>query len=652
MDHSTPRLPGSGAGAPNGERRRRVRQKLHTPVYASFNGPHAGMVVDLSELLDLHEEGFAVQTSERLEMNRAVSVCLDLPETKNFIHGSGQVIWSDDAGRGGIRFSELPESSQQALKEWLFANLLIACSNHAARTEQLAVRQHDDARHGAVDDGRGEERIAEAGPLSEDRRVVPISSRSANLASVEAVRRETRESAGDIDAMLQLITEYALNLTGASGAALALLTGDQMICRARSGEPSPPLGAPVDTRHGISGECVRSGLLVSCADTTSDLRVDSEVCRSLGLGSLMAAPIVSDFRVVGLLEIFSPYARRFTKAHETVLYQLVEMIPKIQGDRTQRERADVEKYQTTGPDTVSAESQLPARELNLTEAGSVAPFSAGFDSTHPSSANLDLTNSDSTDSGSTNSGSLDAGSIEAIREVLRQHMPEVFEQVPAPEQVAAERVPEPVPEAAPAAPSRLLYRALLGLAIAVVAMVLGYLVGPLMEKRWADASPTSEQPLAGTVKAVEAASRIGGENVPDRGSSTQRLQAKSLADLQSLADEGGPDAQWEMGVRYHNGEDVPRDDAQAMRWFQRAGEQGNLSAQVALGAYYWAGRGVRQDLPKAYFWSAIALAQGDENSKARLEGLASQMTRAQVAAARQQAEVWIRQHNSAKSASN
>jgi hypothetical protein len=231
-------------------------------------------------------------------------------------------------------------------------------------------------------------------------------------------------------------------------------------------------------------------------------------------------------------------------------------------------------------------------------------------------------------------------------------MPEVFEQVPAPEQVAAERVPEPVPEAAPAAPSRLLYRALLGLAIAVVAMVLGYLVGPLMEKRWADASPTSEQPLAGTVKAVEAASRIGGENVPDRGSSTQRLQAKSLADLQSLADEGGPDAQWEMGVRYHNGEDVPRDDAQAMRWFQRAGEQGNLSAQVALGAYYWAGRGVRQDLPKAYFWSAIALAQGDENSKARLEGLASQMTRAQVAAARQQAEVWIRQHNSAKSASN
>jgi hypothetical protein len=55
-------------------------------------------------------------------------------------------------------------------------------------------------------------------------------------------------------------------------------------------------------------------------------------------------------------------------------------------------------------------------------------------------------------------------------------------------------------------------------------------------------------------------------------------------------------------------------------------------------------------LSKAYFWSAIALAQGDKSSKSRLEGLASQMTHAQVSAARQQAEVWIRQRNSAKPA--
>ena len=90
-----------------------------------------------------------------------------------------------------------------------------------------------------------------------------------------------------------------------------------------------------------------------------------------------------------------------------------------------------------------------------------------------------------------------------------------------------------------------------------------------------------------------------------------------------------------------------------MQWFLRAAEQGHVDAQAHLGAYYWAGRGVPEDLSKAYMWSAIALAGGDENSKSRLEGLASLMTQAQVSAARQQAEAWLHTHSQqAKSQAN
>jgi TPR repeat protein len=198
------------------------------------------------------------------------------------------------------------------------------------------------------------------------------------------------------------------------------------------------------------------------------------------------------------------------------------------------------------------------------------------------------------------------------------------------------------------------------MAFAVVAMVLGYLVGPIVEKRWADAPQASQRPLA---EGAETAAIVVGQNATDQGSANQGsanqrsanqlVHAKSLEDLRKLADQGDADAQWQMGVRYHNGEDVPRDDVQAMQWFLRAAEQGHVIAQATLGAYYWAGRGVPQDLSKSYFWSAIALAEGDKNSKSRLEGLASQMTRAQVSAARQQAEVWIRSHNQqAKSGAN
>jgi hypothetical protein len=578
------------------------------------------MVVDLSELLDLHEDGFAVQTSERLEVNRAVTLCLDLPETKSFIHGSGQVIWSDDAGRGGIRFSGLSDSSRQILKEWLFTNLLIAGSNHAARTEQLSRRQDE------------EEKSTEPTPVITTKAdtkaaakalgVIPISDGSETLSSAEAVRREVREIGDDVDAVLHLITERALSLTGASGAALAFLTDDRMICRARAGEPAPPLGAPVDAKHGLSGECVRSGLLVSCEDTENDPRVDAEICRMLGIGSLMAAPIVSDFRVVGLLETFSPHPRAFTKAHETVLDRLVEMIPKTHREKTQPEKTREKTQAETlfGPEAVSGVWRPSVSESGPMELASMEP-----------------------------------SSIHMTREVLRQPIPEVREQVSqqVPGPTVHAQVPEQVSKPASTSPSRLLDLGLLGLAIAVVMMVVGYLVGPMIEKR---ISPEASQ--RSLVKAAEAASTVSRQSAAnqrsaDRGSTNQGAQARSLPDLRKLAAQGDADAQWQVGVRYHNGEGVPHDDVQAMQWFLRAAEQGHVTAQATLGAYYWAGRGVPQDLSKAYFWSALALAQGDENSKSRLEGLASQMTRAQVSAARQQAEVWLHSHSQrAKSEAN
>jgi GAF domain/Sel1 repeat/PilZ domain len=588
MDRSVVRLPDPIAGAPDGERRRWVRQKLHTPVYASFNGPQTGMVVDLSELLDLHEDGFAVQTSERLEMNRAVALCLDLPETKSYIHGSGQVIWSDDTGRGGIRFSALPESSRQVLKEWLFANLLIACSNHAARTEQLARYP--------------EEKSPELKPVTNAGSVVPMPDRSGTLPSVEAVRREVREIGDDLDAVLQLITERVLSLTGASGAALAFLTDDKMICRVHAGELAPPLGTPLDVKQGLSGECVRSGLLVSCEDMENDPRVDPEIGRALGIGSLMASPIVSDFWVVGLLEAFSPHAHSFTKAHGTVLDRLVEMIPKSHREKTP-EDTEPEKSQlqtSVSPEEVSGESLPPVSESLSMELNSIQVMCEALWEQEPEAEEV---------------SQQDAGQIvaEQVPEEVSEHVPERFRETPS------------------TVPSRWLNFGLLGLAIAVVAMAVGYLVAPMIEKRWGDSPQVSQRSLAG------AASKVSGQSATDRST-----QAKSMVDLRRRADAGAADAQYQMGVRYHNGEDVPHDDAQAMQWFLRAAEQGNVDAQAHLGAYYWAGRGVPQDLSKAYVWSAIAFAQGDENSKSRLEGLSSQMTRVQVSAARQQAEAWIR----------
>ena len=652
MDRSIRTLPHPIADSAHGERRRSVRQKLHTPIYASFNGPQTGMVVDLSELLDLHEDGFAIQTGERLETNRAVTLCLDLPETKSYIHGIGQVIWSDDTGRGGIKFSTLSDGSRGILKEWLFANLLIACSNHAARAEQRACRKEENEENVST----GPAAVHESSPavcVAHESGAQALSELELDL---EIVRGKVRELGNDVDAILQLITVCAVSLTESSGAAMAFLADDNafetatvgnpfdrsshistaenenvahvtLICRARTGAPAPPWGARLDTQQGVSGECVRSGRLVSCEDTGNDERVDPDLCRSLGIGSLMASPIVSDFGTVGVLEVLSPHPREFTKAQGMVLDQLVAMIPKLYNRRAQSE---------PGASETPVEEEAPETATSL---------ASRLDPTPPR-----LSKSES---------------IPAMRRALVDEKTEPENEI---QEQVAQQVSEENLETASASerPARLLYRALLGLSLAVALAALGYAFGPVV-KKWAESPPEARWSFLKPVKAVnvaEASSAVSGKTTGlrpaasrsvdsgavdhdpiDSGSVGRYPQPKSLQELQELADAGDPDAQWQMGVRCHDGEGVPQDDARAVQWFRLAAEQGNVAAQGALGAYYWRGRGVPADLSKAYLWSTIAMAQGDEMSKSRIEGLSSQMTRVQISVARQQAEDWMRAHN-------
>jgi hypothetical protein len=125
----------------------------------------------------------------------------------------------------------------------------------------------------------------------------------------------------------------------------------------------------------------------------------------------------------------------------------------------------------------------------------------------------------------------------------------------------------------------------------------------------------------------------------------------SLESIRKLAEGGDATAQFSMGARYATGDEVPQDYAEAVRWFSMAAEQGHIVSQATLGAYYWAGRGVTQDLVKAYFWSVLAKAGGDEASKYRVSVLASRMSHAQLAAAQEEANEWIKKHQSLRQAS-
>jgi hypothetical protein len=144
--------------------------------------------------------------------------------------------------------------------------------------------------------------------------------------SLSALRRELAAARPkDKDTSMRLIVERALGLTRSTGAAIALSQGEEMVCRATAGSDVPGLGTRLQVRSGFSGECVRAGRLLRCDDSEADARVDRQSCRRLGVRSMVAVPIHSGDRIVGLLEIFSSHPNNYSRRDEVMLRELAEI---------------------------------------------------------------------------------------------------------------------------------------------------------------------------------------------------------------------------------------------------------------------------------------------------------------------------------------
>ena len=114
-----------------------------------------------------------------------------------------------------------------------------------------------------------------------------------------------------LDIVLNEIVEQACLATGATGAAIALARGVDMVCRATSGGTAPELGTRLDMNSGLSGTCARTRQTQCCDDALTDPRADADVSRELGVRSVAVLPLLCEDGLLGIFEIFSPRARAF-----------------------------------------------------------------------------------------------------------------------------------------------------------------------------------------------------------------------------------------------------------------------------------------------------------------------------------------------------
>jgi GAF domain-containing protein len=120
-------------------------------------------------------------------------------------------------------------------------------------------------------------------------------------------------NAGEIDLEpgISIIAEKAQTLTGATGAAIALRRGNEIVCRARTGRTAPDIGVRLQTDSGLSAECVRTGEVLLCNDAESNPRVDWASCRRMGVRSILVSPLRHFRRTLGVFEVLSSTPHAF-----------------------------------------------------------------------------------------------------------------------------------------------------------------------------------------------------------------------------------------------------------------------------------------------------------------------------------------------------
>lgn len=348
------------------ERRRFLRQKVHAPAFASFDGVSGGMILDLSE------EGLAMQmgggfdgyfpgTPDNLPLKRGRRVRMELElsaaaqMTPSKLETTGYIAWADALGRAGVRFSDLPEESRRRLNEWLAVNA--GAPTHTAPKVALGWPgpAGSGIRLGECDPGQSEhgerknvqhenvqrEHVAVSLEADESTNEPPPSTAwewlKATVSAKSMSRLEQPQISGtvqyefnslgtDLTAALRLIGERARSLTRGTSAAIALAHKGAVMCRASVGESAPALGTRLDVNSGLAGECFREGRPLRCDDAEHDPRVDVESCRRLGVRSIVAAPVRYERGTVGLLMVMSAEPFNFDEGDIAVVESLAHTV--------------------------------------------------------------------------------------------------------------------------------------------------------------------------------------------------------------------------------------------------------------------------------------------------------------------------------------
>ena len=103
--------------------RKEKRKDARATVHAHATVDYANIQQEKATLVDLSKNGMAVRFGKKLPPTSKVYFQFRLPQQTQSVRLSGQLVWQDWNGRGGIQFADVPKASRRLLDEFLGATL-------------------------------------------------------------------------------------------------------------------------------------------------------------------------------------------------------------------------------------------------------------------------------------------------------------------------------------------------------------------------------------------------------------------------------------------------------------------------------------------------------------------------------------------------
>ena len=147
------------------------------------------------------------------------------------------------------------------------------------------------------------DRTRETTPLETKSENPDADSDTSILAQIVETQHEIQTSHLDLASTANLVVQRILKITGAQGAALGILEDEHLVYHAGRGILARQVGQSMRPEATLSSSTLTHGVILRCTDAGTDFRVNPEITKRLGIGSLISVPIFHAGMVDGALEL-------------------------------------------------------------------------------------------------------------------------------------------------------------------------------------------------------------------------------------------------------------------------------------------------------------------------------------------------------------